>query len=307
MYKKINKIEDLLFLGDFEGACNQSLLNNLDIKTVITIKDSEIPNDKRSDGVIYQSIIADDHPSVDLLSHFHETNAWITYGQSKGHGVLVHCQAGMSRSATVVIAFLMNKYNKSSTETKTLVKSKRSVVSPNFGFEAQLQIYEDMNYRLDPNNRAFRRHLMNSLLFKDERRHIKPLDNYFERREYCQRLTRVNFGQTYVCINCSHSLFREINVIRNVSIDGQNSGKCCEDIYIEPQVWMNNRINGLFEDQKGVDNSILCPVCSLKLGETYPLVNFFGSEFESYECQCPNHRLIRCLYFKIDSNKVKLK
>ena len=89
-YENINKIEDLLFLGDFEGAYNPSLLETFHIKTVVTITHTKIPNDKRGEEVIYHILNADDVDEEDLLSHFHETIAWITFGQSKGHGVLVH-------------------------------------------------------------------------------------------------------------------------------------------------------------------------------------------------------------------------
>jgi protein-tyrosine phosphatase len=61
--------------------------------------------------------------------------------QSKENGhVLVHCAAGMSRSPTVVIAYLMKVHRKSLREAFAYVRSKR-FVSPNYGFMKQLSAY----------------------------------------------------------------------------------------------------------------------------------------------------------------------
>ena len=56
--------------------------------------------------------------------------------------VLVHCQAGMSRSATILASYLMKLKGLTSDEALTLLKSKRSKVSPNGGFLLQLKSYE---------------------------------------------------------------------------------------------------------------------------------------------------------------------
>jgi protein-tyrosine phosphatase len=58
--------------------------------------------------------------------------------------VLVHCHAGVSRSSTIVISYLMRKYiNFSLNDALKFVKSKRPIIKPNKGFMKQLQKYED--------------------------------------------------------------------------------------------------------------------------------------------------------------------
>jgi atypical dual specificity phosphatase len=56
--------------------------------------------------------------------------------------VLVHCLAGMSRSATIVCAYLLATTPMNTQETISFVRSKRSIIRPNYGFEKQLGAWE---------------------------------------------------------------------------------------------------------------------------------------------------------------------
>jgi len=55
---------------------------------------------------------------------------------------------GMSRSATMVIMYLMRKYEIESTMAFDIVKSRREIIDPNLGFRQILQNYEGRQYRL---------------------------------------------------------------------------------------------------------------------------------------------------------------
>lgn len=56
--------------------------------------------------------------------------------------VLVHCQAGISRSATICIAYLMHHKGLSLDEAYDFIQARRSVISPNMNFMRQLAEYE---------------------------------------------------------------------------------------------------------------------------------------------------------------------
>ncbi|XP_015426629.1 PREDICTED: dual specificity protein phosphatase 6 isoform X2 [Myotis davidii] len=62
--------------------------------------------------------------------------------RGKKCGVLVHCLAGISRSVTVTVAYLMQKLNLSMNDAYDIVKMKKSNISPNFNFMGQLLDFE---------------------------------------------------------------------------------------------------------------------------------------------------------------------
>ena len=53
--------------------------------------------------------------------------------------MLVHCQRGVSRSASCVVAYVMQQQRIGVQEAVALVKNRRRIVRPNAGFMQQLK------------------------------------------------------------------------------------------------------------------------------------------------------------------------
>lgn len=62
--------------------------------------------------------------------------------REEGSKVLVHCKMGISRSASVVIAYVMKAKNWNLHKALTYVKNKRTCIKPNENFLKQLEVYQ---------------------------------------------------------------------------------------------------------------------------------------------------------------------
>ena len=89
----------------------------------------------------YLRIDIPDLPSVNIVKHFDEAFQFIEDARKEGT-VLVHCYYGNSRSASVVIGYLMKTERMKFKEALEYLQMLRPGVNPNDGFEKQLKEYE---------------------------------------------------------------------------------------------------------------------------------------------------------------------
>jgi len=82
-----------------------------------------------------------DLPGIDIISYFDECFSFIDSALNAGGRVLVHCMAGVSRAASIVIGYLMKVKNMDFETAFNHVKAQRPCIRPNDGFMHQLQIY----------------------------------------------------------------------------------------------------------------------------------------------------------------------
>lgn len=145
-YQSINLIyeaenKNKLYLGDFLAALDNEQLRDLNIWTVLTVAANlSVSYSICMEHHVYQ---VQDNDEQNLIQYFPEMHKQISAGLKRG-SVLVHCAAGVSRSATVVISYLMYKNDMNYAQAYAFVKSKRMCISPNSGFQQQLKRYELM-------------------------------------------------------------------------------------------------------------------------------------------------------------------
>lgn len=134
---KPNYISHNIYLGGARTAENLATLKELNITRVLVIGTGltcHFPDD-----IHYYHIAIEDQDDQNIFQFFLPA---IEFIDKASDNVLVHCYAGVSRSASLVIAYLMYKNHISLSEAIKLVKSKRSCISPNFGFMLQLRDFE---------------------------------------------------------------------------------------------------------------------------------------------------------------------
>merc|ERR1711881_533999 len=88
-------------------------------------------------GVTYLHIEALDNVHTNIQQHFERAIAFIRNNRR----VLVHCHAGISRSATLCAAYLISQHGWNTTEAVRFLQSKRRQVAPNFSFLGQLEVF----------------------------------------------------------------------------------------------------------------------------------------------------------------------
>ncbi|CAK67283.1 unnamed protein product (macronuclear) [Paramecium tetraurelia] len=133
-----------LFLSGIEAALNPQLLQQNQIGAVLTVG-TELANLKFD--CEQKLIMLHDTAYDPIRRHFEEAIHFIDE-QRKTKNVLVHCYVGVSRSATLVIAYLMQIYNYSLQAALTFLISRRPQINPNPGFMQQLQQFDfELNRR----------------------------------------------------------------------------------------------------------------------------------------------------------------
>ncbi|KAJ8338034.1 hypothetical protein SKAU_G00370000 [Synaphobranchus kaupii] len=147
----LSPILPFLFLGNERDAQDLELLLRLNISFVVNVT-THLPLYHLATGLVhYKRLPATDSSKQNLRQYFEEVFEFIEEAHQSGRGVLVHCQAGVSRSATIVIAYLMKHTLMTMTDAYKYVRSRRPVVSPNLNFMGQLLEFErDLNSGVTP-------------------------------------------------------------------------------------------------------------------------------------------------------------
>lgn len=134
-------IHGRLYLGDWSHAEDYESLDQLNIQSVITIHNR--PTDIRYGGRRrHLPIEQEDTDTHAIRDHFPEAFAFIKEASLRGHACLIHCGAGISRSATLAVAYLMHHFKWDLAKTLAYVSARRSVVRPNEGFLKALKAFE---------------------------------------------------------------------------------------------------------------------------------------------------------------------
>ena len=323
---KMNKIEKKLYLGNMEAATDVILLESHEITHIITLDSVPLPRKVTTflPKIRNLHIQVTDLPDEDILSYVTQAVAFINEGMSGEGAVLVHCFRGKSRSAAIVTAYLMQKYNYTLEKAIKKVRAKRECINPHEGFLAQLKLYESMDYHLDTSNvqfKMFKLHLASErmrkakILFRDSLDNVldedaggdTPLDPLSSAGS-----ARGQFSQTYKCKRCRRLLATSHNMIPHVTkevpswydpkwslpaeevFEGASDlglELCPQSLFINPIRWMQAEI------KQNLSGRLYCPNCQTKVGQ-YSWVK---------GCQCAGCKVTLVPAFQLDVTEIIFK
>lgn len=128
-------IEDDIYLGNIFASHDNQLIGNW-VKYCICLTQKI---DHQEPAIEYIHLPIADDRNADILPLCEQAYDYINEIRAKGNKVLIYCFAGKSRSATIVVYYFMKKYNMNFETAHSFVKEKRSCISLNPGFIAQLK------------------------------------------------------------------------------------------------------------------------------------------------------------------------
>jgi hypothetical protein len=128
-----DRIVDGLYLGPLRSVLSQDVYDALGVKAILTVGRELRPlvgPNMEHYAIAIDDVVGAKIP-LDLLDA-------VDRHVRRGDGVIVHCFAGVSRSATMVIAYMMRYRHMRLDAAYRHVRARRGVIRPNAGFWQQL-------------------------------------------------------------------------------------------------------------------------------------------------------------------------
>jgi atypical dual specificity phosphatase len=139
-----NEIIPRLYVADMYTATDPPTLKRLQITHIVSVVHTSALHPYPS-NLKHLNLPIEDRISSNMARYLDQAVEWIknAMNEDESANVVVHCMCGISRSPSVVIAYLMATQGMSLTDSLSYVKAKRRISRPNSGFVDQLADYEE--------------------------------------------------------------------------------------------------------------------------------------------------------------------
>ena len=135
-------IIDNIYLGDYIASINETLLKEYNITSVINCA-LELPSEYEE--IRFLELQLDDSLEQPILPKFEVAYKFIKINSE--NNILIHCGLGMSRSASVVLFYLMKDKGWDYDTSFNYTKERRPEIGPSQGFEQKLRDYYEQNIK----------------------------------------------------------------------------------------------------------------------------------------------------------------
>ncbi|XP_022983967.1 protein-tyrosine-phosphatase MKP1-like isoform X2 [Cucurbita maxima] len=135
--KECSKVAEHVYLGGDAVARDRDILKQNGITHVLNCVGFVCP-EYFKDDFVYRTLWLQDSPSEDITSILYDVFDYFEDVREQNGRVFVHCCQGVSRSTSLVIAYLMWREGQSFDDAFQYVKAARGIADPNMGFACQL-------------------------------------------------------------------------------------------------------------------------------------------------------------------------
>uniref|UniRef100_A0AC35FU33 Uncharacterized protein n=1 Tax=Panagrolaimus sp. PS1159 TaxID=55785 RepID=A0AC35FU33_9BILA len=135
----ICEIRPYLFIAGY-GALTHQKVKELGITHAVDA--TNILKTQRTPDVEYFEVKIDDNEGSDIKKYFNESASFIRKAKESGGKALVYCAAGISRSASICMMYLVIEENVTLRDAFIEVGRARRIICPNLGFWRQMIDYE---------------------------------------------------------------------------------------------------------------------------------------------------------------------
>lgn len=202
--------------------------------------------------------------------------------------ILIHCAQGVSRSVSVVIAYLMYKYKLEYKQALHAVRRKVPEAQPNDGFVEQLQLFKKMECKVNLSSALYRQFLVAQCLKQDPTGMLLPslklfytsgkkVPGSFHLRCKKCRLVLATQGdiETHEPPDeeSRQALFVRQATDSKCIVSSYEGSKTCSHYFMgEPLEWMENELS-----KQDMEGKFSCYKCDAKVG---------GYSWRGSRCSC---------------------
>ncbi|GFG32565.1 hypothetical protein Cfor_12346 [Coptotermes formosanus] len=147
MRRTMQEIVPGLFLGPYSSAMKSKLdhLAHHGITHIVCVRqdiEAHFIRPNFPEKFKYLVLNIADSVTENIIQHFPKVRQFVDESLAMGGKTLIHGNAGISRSAALVLAYIMEKYGLSCKDAFSMVQERRFCINPNEGFMAQLKEFE---------------------------------------------------------------------------------------------------------------------------------------------------------------------
>ncbi|RUS86457.1 hypothetical protein EGW08_005772 [Elysia chlorotica] len=134
---QVAEVRPFLLMGSQDAAHDMETLKKYGVTHILNVAtgiENMFPHD-----FVYQTQEIRDLPEFPIFHGFQRAISFIDQCKESNGRVLVHCNAGISRSAAIVMAYLIQTEGMNVNDAFSYLRSKRPATCPNPGFLIQLE------------------------------------------------------------------------------------------------------------------------------------------------------------------------